>query len=125
MSACLATGIRGASVEGSTYDVTLTLGGTSGAQGMPCSSLLGGNLIQKNVLFAYLMCTDQPVLCGLSMTGRMRHTRWSIGMWQVDSRCDGSWLYEPTLGRITFDGMKFGSADVHRLQEHQLATEPI
>ena len=89
MSACLATGIRGASIEGSTYDVTSTLGGTSGAQEMPHPSLLSGDLTLMNVLFTYLTCTDQPVLRGLSTTGRMRRTRWSTGVWQVDSRCDG------------------------------------
>ena len=61
VTAWLVTGIHGASVEGSTYDVAWTLGGTRGAQGMPRLSSPGGDLILKNVLFTCLTWADQPV----------------------------------------------------------------
>ena len=84
--------------------------------------LLDGDLIQKTVLFTYLTCTDQPVLRGLSTTGRMRHSLEHRG---VAGRQLLRQFYGPTSGRITLGGTKFGSADVHHLQEHQSAIEPI
>ena len=188
-SACLATGIRGAFVEGCTYGVasaliyfaeallfyvgavliargtytylqmvqvlnlvvfTVTIGSqlmafthkiaksvqattdlyslvqlrtdeTSEAQGMLRPSPLGGDLVLKDVIFAYPTRSDEPVLRGLTMSVREGECVALVGA----SGCGKSTvaallqrLYEPSSGTVTLGGINLRSTDVHHLREH-------
>ena len=84
-------------------------------------SPLGGDVVLKNVIFAYPTRIDEPVMRGLSMSVREGECVALVGT----SGCGKSTvaallqrLYEPTSGTITLGGIKLRRTDVHHLREH-------
>ncbi|KAL4066261.1 P-loop containing nucleoside triphosphate hydrolase protein [Scleroderma yunnanense] len=101
--------------------VQLRTDGTSEAQGILRPSPLGGDLVLKDVAFAYPTHNDEAVLRGLSMTVQEGECVALVGA----SGCGKSTvaallqrLYEPTSGVIALGGVELRSTDVHHLREH-------
>ncbi|KAF9225024.1 hypothetical protein BS17DRAFT_752105 [Gyrodon lividus] len=100
--------------------VKLSTGGTSEAQGI-LRPPIEGDLVLKNVCFAYPTNPDTPVLTNLSIKVAEGECVALVGA----SGCGKSTvaallqrLYEPTSGRISVGLNELRSTDVHHLREH-------
>ena len=82
-----------------------------------------GYLIESEVPTSYLTCIEQPVLRGLSTTGKMCCTRWSIGVWQVDSRCDSCMNLRRAGSLLTGQNLAIQASTVSRSTSRSSASK--